>query len=615
MQAVYKRLLAILAVFIVLVLLSGYAIYSSYAGLNRQLVSRTSLLLGRAVEDALHNTTNKNLDRLTNSEKTRLRALMKNMTTETGSIIHILLINPNMKILISSDPSIEGQQYKSSTELGTILRNQPLVLDKTWQTGIKVLDVILPLTDDQGTIAGYLRLVLSHSELTTSYKDLSFIFIPVIIAFGLLLAFAFYLASRAYRAPLEFVKNLAKPLTDGDYSHPVDYENNDEFTATFKQISKTIKKVGLLDESYKQASKRISMLLKAVDESIVVMDQDHQVSSYNDSAAAFFEIPSDNNFIDAFQHLLGQNRDLRSLLQEARQTQRTIEKRELTLWLEDSEKICRTSIQPYLEREQVTSYLLSFKDVRSLNELENNLTRSMKFGVIAGLSSSISHEMKNPLSSITMQAEILNTRIKKLNIPTDINLQKSIDILQSESKRLSRITTQFFSLAQIKRSDLALINLNSVVKDVLLLVQQQGIERNIELISELSESIDFIYGDPDQLKQVFLNILLNAFQAIDRGGSVKLITLQEQRDVVVTIEDNGIGMGPEEKGRIFELYFTTKPDGGGIGLAVSKDIVQAHEGSVEFSSEQGKGTIFTLRFPRKEKTTQLNIPAFRGKTH
>lgn len=612
MQVVYKRLLVILAVFLVLVALSAYAIYSSYAGLNRQLVSRTSLLLGRVVEDALHNTSNRNLDQLTRTEKKRLRALMKNMTTETGSIIHILLINPDLKILISSDPSIEGQQYKSSTELSTILRNQPLVLDKTWRTGIKVLDVILPLINDDGGIFGYLRLVLSHSEVTTSYKDLSVIFIPVIIAFGLLLAFAFYLASRAYRKPLDFVRNLATRINSGDYSSQNDYENNDEFSATFKQLNKTIKKVGLLDKSYKQAAKRISMLLKAVDESIVVLDQDQQVSSYNESASTFFEIPADTNFVEAFQHLLGQNRDLRSLIQEARQTQQTIEKRELTLWLEDNEKICRISIQPYMEQEQVTSYLLSFKDVQSLTELENNLTRSMKFGVIAGLGSSISHEMKNPLSSISMQADILNTRINKLDIPPDMDLQKSIDILQSESKRLNRITAQFFSLAQIKRSDLALININAVLKDVLFLVHQQSIERNIELSSELAESIDFIYGDPDQLKQVFLNILLNAFQAIDHGGMVKTHTHQEERDIVVSFEDNGKGVAPEEQERIFELYFTTKADGGGIGLAVSKEIVEAHEGHIEFSSKQGKGTTFTLRFPRKEKTTQLNIPAFRG---
>jgi len=129
MKLIYKRIITIITVFVILVVSSAYLIYSAYDRLNQQLVSRTSLLLGQAVEDALRNTTNKNLDQLTNSEKRRLRSLMNSMTTETGSIIHILLINTQMEILLSSDPSIEGQEYKSTEELSNILRNQPLVLD------------------------------------------------------------------------------------------------------------------------------------------------------------------------------------------------------------------------------------------------------------------------------------------------------------------------------------------------------------------------------------------------------------------------------------------------------------------------------------------------------
>ena len=156
-----------------------------------------------------------------------------------------------------------------------------------------------------------------------------------------------------------------------------------------------------------------------------------------------------------------------------------------------------------------------------------------------------------------------------------------------------------------------MINLNSVLKDVLFLVQQQTIERNIQLESELSTNIDFIYGDPDQLKQVFLNILLNAFQAIDKNGRVKVKTHQQQQRILVEIEDNGKGMSKEIQDHIFDLYFSTKEDGGGIGLAVSKNILLAHEAQIHFESEEGHGCRFIIDFPRKEKTTQINIPAYR----
>ena len=143
-------------------------------------------------------------------------------------------------------------------------------------------------------------------------------------------------------------------------------------------------------------------------------------------------------------------------------------------------------------------------------------------------------------------------------------------------------------------------------------MQQQAIERNIQIESELDDSLDYIYGDADQLKQVILNIVLNGFQAIDHSGTVFIRTRSKQRRIFVEIHDTGKGMPPDVQKRIFDLYFSTKEDGGGIGLPVSKNIMQAHDGRISFESVVGKGTVFTLDFLRKEKTTQLNIPVLKN---
>lgn len=612
MQTVYKRFGLILLLFFLLTAATAYLVYRAYSDLNRQLISRTALLLGKAVEDALRNTADKKLEQLSAAEKRRLRALMDNMTSESGSIIHILLINPDMKILLSSDRSIEGQHYKSSTELKNILSNQPLVLEKTWQNNTRVLDVILPLNDANKNIFGYLRLVISRAELTTFFSDLFAVFVPLILVFGLLLFYSFYLARKVYRKPLESLKNLATRMDKGDYSYRIDYQNNDEFTSTFQQLNKTIERVSILDEGYKQAARRISKLLHAVDESVLLLDENLRVTSYNEAARRLFRTPDEETFDTHFRHIYNENTDLKSILNEARQTLEPIEQRDVTIWLpDDSELLTRLSLQLYTESGKVTSYLLSFKDVALLEELQNNLNRSMKFGVIAGLASSVSHEIKNPLSAMAIHADILNTRIGRLDPADENNLQKSLSVLQNEIKRLNRITHQFFNLARVRRSDLTIISLNSVINDVLLLVQQQTIERNISLESALESNIEMIYGDPDQLKQVFLNLLLNAFQAIERDGTVQVRSYQQGATVLVEIEDDGAGMDESVQGKLFELYFTTKEDGGGIGLAVSKNIMQAHGGFIRFSSTPGKGTCFTLGFPRKEQTTQLNLPAFR----
>lgn len=611
MKELTRRLILIMAVFIILLTAGIFFLYRSYSALNEELVSRTSLVLARAVEETLTNAADKNLEELTPREKRRLRSLMNSMTTETGSIIHILLINDKMKILLSSDKSIEGHIYRSAEELQKLHSRQPQVLPKTLEGGIEVLDVIVPLWNRQGEIFSYLRMVLSHKELVNFYKDITPVFLPIILLLILIIGFSLYSISRSYRRPLESVKNMASRLDKGDYSYRIDYSKKDEYTNTFQQLNKTIEKVGLLSESYKKAEKQISRLLKAVDESIVMLNEKKEIISYNEAAAQIFSCAQDSSFKRCFKEIYSQNMELKQLISEAvknkEQAQLT---RDLVIWLADgSDLLLRVSVQIFREAKQGYNILLTFKDVRRLDELQNNLQRSMKFGVIANLASSISHEIKNPLSAMAIHTEILNNRLPRLNLEDQGKINKSLSVLQNEVKRLNRIINQFFNLARIKKNDLQLININSVIKDVLLLVQQQAIERNILLEQTLDNQLDFIYGDADQLKQVLLNIVLNAFQAIERGGRIKISSRMTGRRVLVDIVDNGQGMSAEVQQHVFDLYYTTKKDGGGIGLAVSKNIMEAHEGLISFESSPGQGTRFLLDFPRKDHTTQLNIPA------
>ncbi|HHJ52906.1 MAG TPA: PAS domain-containing protein [Caldithrix abyssi] len=609
MKPIYKRFLLIFLLFLITTMIGGYLLYQSYTALNEEVVRRTSLLLGKAVEDALQNAADKNLEQLNAREKKRLRALMNSMTSETGSIIHILLINKNMKILLSSDRSIEGQQYKSPDELRKLKSRQPRVLHAVWGNGVKVLDVIIPLKNSGGDVFGYLRLVLSHQELLYFYKNMWFLFSPMVLLFGLLIILSFYLASKTYRQPLESVRALAHRLDEGDYSFRIDYSGKDEYTDTFYKLNKTIEKVGILNESYKKARKRIATMLKAIDESVVMLDSNGNVQIFNDAALRLFKCPPQSDFEDYFRKIQAENPEFNRFIALALKRQNEELSKDLTVWLPDGQDLfVRAQCQVLTEEQRVSGVLLLFKDVRMLEELQNNLQRSMKFSVIANLASSISHEIKNPLSAMAIHAEILNSSLSRPETANSDRIAKSLAVLQNEIKRLNRIIHQFFTLARANQPNLTLLNINAVMKDVLLLVQQQTVERNIQLDVELAPHLDFIYGDADQIKQVVLNLLLNAFQAIERDGRVIVRTKQQNNRILVEIQDNGRGMIPEVQQHIFDLYYSTKPDGSGIGLAISKKIMDAHDGRISFESVPGQGTRFVLDFPRKEASTQTNIP-------
>ena len=615
MKSVYFRIIIISVVFLLALAISAYFIYKSYLDLNRELVQRTSLVLGQVVEDALRNVADRKLENLTPNEKNRLRALMNSMTTQEGRIIHILLINKNMRILLSSDRAVEGREYKSEQELALLTGEEPLVLTKAWNDSLRVLDVILPLKNDQGEVFSFLRLVLSYQGLFSPYKDLFFVFLPLAIMYVVLLIFLFYLLSREYARPLKLLEDMARKIKEGDYKKAVDYQVPYEYTDAFKVINETIKKVGVLSEGYKKAEKRMTNMLQVIDESIVILDSKGKVSGYNTAAEKLLRCPSDQKFAQYFDQIKAGSRDLSDAISMAAREGRLVENKEIVIWLPDGQDLSiRISCQVSREDNKISGILLAMKNMYLLRELEFNLQRSMQFGVIANLTSSIGHEMKNPLGALAMHAESLNSNVNKSNLATDPKIKKSITVLQNEVQRLNRIITQFLNLTKAKPVNLALININRVVEDTLLLIQQQAIERNIQLSTNLQENIDLIYGDADQIKQVLLNLVLNAFQAIDKNGNVSIRTRSIEKRILLDISDDGKGMTPEEQKRVFELYYTTKEDGAGIGLTTCKNIMQLHDGRITFESVQGKGTMFTLDFPRKDQTTQTTIPLLRTRS-
>ncbi len=606
MKPVYKRIIIALLLFAVAVFLSGYFLYQTYRDLGDDLVRRTALLIGDSVNEILGNAADKSMESLTNSEKRSLRRLMRSLTSEEGNIIHILLISDKMRILLSSDPSVEGREYTSAEELAKLQGDEPRVTPITWDERIRVVDVILPLKNSEGYVYSYLRLVLSQEQLQNFYGDLSVIFIPLVLVFALLIGFTVFFISRAYTKPLESIEEMAANINAGDFSYRINYERKDEFTDTFSRIDKSLEKMSVLKEGYKKAEKRMNVLMQAIEESIIMFDAEGRITSYNESAVELFRCPVEMLFESHFKQIENMNRELKSLLEQARKNGRDVNAHEMTLWLPGGlDVLARVSTHVFREDGEISAILLSIKDQKLLNELQRNLQRSMKFGVIANLASSISHEIKNPLSSMAIHAEILNVRLQDMQLENKESIQKSLDVLQNEVKRLNRIINQFFNLARSKKADLIPISINAVIRDVVTLVQQQAIERNIRVESILDDNIDKVYGDADQLKQVFLNIILNGFQAIEHDGRVAVRTGSRGGRVHIEIEDDGSGMTPDVQQRIFELYFTTKHDGGGIGMAVCKNIIEAHDGTINFNSAPQQGTTFVIELPNQDQTRSV----------
>jgi signal transduction histidine kinase len=236
-------------------------------------------------------------------------------------------------------------------------------------------------------------------------------------------------------------------------------------------------------------------------------------------------------------------------------------------------------------------------------ELERSLRQSEKLATIGQLASGLAHEIGTPLNIISGRAELAKRRLEN-----NEEVQKNLDIIVQQTERITKIIQQLLGFVRKKRPDQKALNISTILETTLDFLEQQVQKQRVRVVKEMKDNLPSVMGDPDQLQQVFLNLILNALQSMPEGGKLHLSVSSKwisregledgQRQYVeVCVEDTGVGMEREVIQNIFNPFFTTKDKGTGLGLTVSHGIVQDHEGWVDVESEIGKGSVFKVYLP------------------
>jgi two-component system sensor histidine kinase PilS (NtrC family) len=242
--------------------------------------------------------------------------------------------------------------------------------------------------------------------------------------------------------------------------------------------------------------------------------------------------------------------------------------------------------------------MVLIEDVTENRKLEENLKQNEKMAAIGTLAAGIAHEIRNPLAGMSGSIELLSMN------PNTEEDKKLFRIILREIDRLNRLISEFLDYSKPNTVETDKISIRIVVLGVLKLLEDSPDRpKDIELVTNLNEDA-FILGSQDKLKQAFLNIIINSFQAMKTTERPRVeILLQKSSDgksVVLKVSDNGMGMKPETKVKMFEPFHTTKPKGTGLGLAITHKILQAHQAIIHVESELGRGTEFQLIFPCAE---------------
>lgn len=236
--------------------------------------------------------------------------------------------------------------------------------------------------------------------------------------------------------------------------------------------------------------------------------------------------------------------------------------------------------------------IMLMRDVTSIRQLEKEVARSRHLSSISSLAAGVAHEIRNPLSSIKGFAVYLKEKLS-----ADADDKKTADIIIEEVERLNRVISQLIEFARPLELKKEKALFSDLIKHAIKLISAEAQKNQIIINIDMKYDAPPIEVDPDKIKQVLLNIFLNSLAAMKKGGKLDISLAPEKENLCVVISDTGIGIEKMELPRIYDPYFTSKPEGTGLGLAVVQKIMEAHGGEILVESIAGQGTKVFLRFP------------------
>lgn len=358
-----------------------------------------------------------------------------------------------------------------------------------------------------------------------------------------------------------------------------------------------------LEEEIRSKDQYLLTVLDGSADAILSVDANHIIKSWNKGAEIIFGFTKEEAIGRPLTFLIPPD-----LMREHEAiSKRVVEKGRVgsyeTKRLTRDGRIVDVSITRTLVRDESGSpmgYSVIARDISEEAILRKRLVQAERMTKLGELSASLAHEIKNPLNSIIITLEVLKSRVSGLLGSLGGSVEKYFTVITEEIKRLDGVIKNFLDFANPEKEKRMVFHLSDLVREVCDLIGSEARQKGINVMVGASSEVKHeIYAQRGQIKQAVLNLVLNAMQAMPHGGELEVKTDYDPKtkEKVVVVRDTGVGISKEKLPKIFDLYFTTKEKGSGLGLPIVQRVMHGYGGRVEVESEEGKGTTFRLVFP------------------
>ncbi|MBV8115641.1 MAG: PAS domain-containing sensor histidine kinase [Silvibacterium sp.] len=428
------------------------------------------------------------------------------------------------------------------------------------------------------------------------------------IAVGILISLlaAGFVSKLALR-PLEQISSRLDALEQVEAGAAAEIEAGRSSDAVV-QVSHKIERLGRrmknVEEVFSALKENIDQILSNLQDGIMLFTRDSRAVLVSRSMERFLDVSRDQLLGAEVHEIFDRNSLLGRTVRQAFDAGMSIVQEEITT---EAGRRLELSLD-LIHDDQIDSgrslgALLTLHDVESVSEIESELELSRRMAAIGRLTSGVGHEVKNPINSIVVHLELLRSKVG--GEPT---AARHLEIIQSEIQRLDRVVQTLVDFSRPVELKLRDHDMRQIVSSVLLLASAGLESYNVTVVSQLPDHPIMVKVDADLLKQALLNVVLNGAQAMADGGELSVRLTEDGRWATIKVQDHGEGIPEEIRSKIFDLYFTTKREGSGIGLAMTYRILQLHHGQLDVESKLGEGSTFTLSVP----TSGLTDPRLRG---
>ena len=251
-------------------------------------------------------------------------------------------------------------------------------------------------------------------------------------------------------------------------------------------------------------------------------------------------------------------------------------------------------------REQLEATTTKLEKVyRELQDSFEQIKRADRLSAVGQLAASLAHEIRNPLGSIEGAANLIQSPATSPEIR-----EGSLNIIRKECQRLNRLLTNLLDFARPRQPEFRSVDLVRLVDSIFALVGPNAQQQHVRLIKMVRKTPHLLESDPEQLRQVLLNLVINGIQAMPGGGEIEVILDMDDGEVVISVKDQGVGIAPDDLERIFDPFFTTKGSGTGLGLSVAHQVITHLGGSIEAGRNPDRGMTFSISLPMPPRSKQ-----------